>query len=315
MSVEVAFAIGLAGLILAVAGFTIGSRDSFAAAVAFVVYGLLLSLGWMSIACPDVALTEAAVGGGVTGALLLVACARLRGEKVSDLEKPPGWMTRGAALVLCLVVSLGLATVVVLLPEPAPTLAPEATRSLYTTGLGNPVTAVLMAYRSLDTLLEKVVLLLALVAVWSLAPDRFWGERATFGHLPEPGGPLIFLTRVLAPVGVIAGIYLFWVGADAPGGAFAGGAVLSAMWILGFFSGLSIVPAVGSFGLRIVLSAGIIVFLAAGLAGIAVATGFLAYPAGFAKPIILVIEVAMTLSIGATLGLLVAGAPGQPLKQ
>ena len=41
--------------------------------------------------------------------------------------------------------------------------------------VGNPVTAVLLAYRSLDTLLEKVVLLLALMGVWSLAPDRFWG--------------------------------------------------------------------------------------------------------------------------------------------
>ena len=32
----------------------------------------------MSLSSPDVALTEAAVGGGVTGALLLGACARLR---------------------------------------------------------------------------------------------------------------------------------------------------------------------------------------------------------------------------------------------
>ena len=92
-----------------------------------------------------------------------------------------------------------------------------------------------MAYRALDTLLEKVVLLLALVAVWSLAPDRFWGGRPAFGYRPEPGGPLIFLTRLLVPVGIVAGVYLLWVGADAPGGAFAGGASLP-RWQ---FSGLS----------------------------------------------------------------------------
>ena len=100
----------------------------------------------------------------------------------------------------------------------------------------------------------------------------------------------------------------------APGGAFASGAIISAIWILVFFAGLSVVPAVGSLSLRIVLSIGVIIFLAAGLAGIWVAAGFLGYPAGFAKPIIVVIEVAMTLSIGATLGLLVAGPPGQSLK-
>jgi hypothetical protein len=113
---------------------------------------------------------------------------------------------------------------------------------------------------------------------------------------------------------IVAGIYLFWVGADAPGGAFAGGAILAAMAILGFISGLSVVPAVNGFRLRFVLVAGVIVFVVAGLAGFAWASGFLAYPAGFAKPIIILIEVAMTFSIGATLALLVAGPPGRSLK-
>ncbi|MGA7213798.1 MAG: MnhB domain-containing protein, partial [Terrimicrobiaceae bacterium] len=217
-------------------------------------------------------------------------------------------------LVLCACVSGGLAAVVLLLPDPAPSLAPLAREHLVATGLGNAVTAVLMAYRALDTLLEKVVLLLALVAVWSLAPDRFWGGRPAFGYPPEPGGPLMFLTRLLVPVGIVAGIYLLWVGADAPGGAFAGGAVLAAMAILGFISGLREVPAVNGFRLRFVLVVGVIVFVVAGLAGFAWASGFLAYPEGFAKPIIILIEVAMIFSIGATLALLVAGPPGRSLK-
>ena len=313
MSVESAFAVGLASLVLALAGFTVVARDSFAAVVGFVVYGMLLSLAWMSLGCPDVALTEAAVGGGVTGALLLGACARLRSEDSAPADQP-GIRVRALALLLCLAVSGGLAGVVLWLPDPAPTLAPEATRQLAATGLGNPVTAVLMAYRALDTMLEKVVLLLALVAVWSLAPDRFWGGRPAFGYRVEAGGPLIFLTRILAPVGVIAGVYLFWVGADAPGGAFAGGAILSAMWLLGFLSGFALTPSIGGFWLRFTLVVGVCVFLSAGLAGFAIATGFLAYPAGLEKPVILLIEIAMTLSIGATLGLLVAGAPGHPAQ-
>jgi len=45
MSSELVFCIGIALLILAVAGFTIGVKEDFAAVVGFVVYGLLLSPG------------------------------------------------------------------------------------------------------------------------------------------------------------------------------------------------------------------------------------------------------------------------------
>jgi multisubunit Na+/H+ antiporter MnhB subunit len=311
VNVELIFSLGLALLILAVAGFVIVARGSFAAIVGFVAYGLLLSLAWMGLSAPDVALTEAALGGGVTGALLLGACARLR--RVNDAERPPGPIGRGAALVLCLCVTGGLVGIVVGLPDPAPTLAPAAKESLASTGLGNAVTAVLMVYRALDTMLEKVVLLLALVAVWSLAPDRFWGGRPVFGSRRENDGPLIFLARVLIPIGVLTGIYLFWVGADAPGGAFAGGAIISAMGILGFLAGACAVPAVSGFHLRFSLAVGIAAFLLVGVAGLAAGRGFLTYPEDFAKTVIVFIEVTMTLSIGATLALLVAGPPGRSL--
>lgn len=314
MSFEVAFSIGAALLILAVAGFATVSRGSFAAVVAFGCYGLLLSLAWMALFGPDVALTEAAVGGGVTGALLLWACARLRGEEHSAVHRPPGAVTRGVALLLCVGVAAGLAAIVLMLPQPAPSLAQEAISNVAPTGLGNPVTAALMAFRALDTMLEKVVLLLAVIAVWSLAADRFWGGRPAYGYAAETRGPLVFLTRILAPVGIVAGVYLMWVGADAPGGAFAGGAILSAAWLLGFLSGLMVVPKVSGFALRFALAVGVLVFVVVGFAGFAVATGFLSYPAGYAKPVIVFIEVAMTLSIGTSLGLLVAGAPGQSAK-
>lgn len=309
MNAEALLSAALALLVLGVAGFTVFARDSFPAIVAFVVYGLLAALAWMRLAAPDVALTEAALGGGVTGALLLGACTRLRNEEGE--KRPVSLPARWAALILCLTVTAGLIVVVLRLPDPAPSLAREALDPLASTGLGNAVTAVLMAYRALDTLLEKVVLLLALVAVWSLAPDRFWGVRAAFGEREEKGGPLDFLARGLIPVGVLAGVYLFWVGADAPGGAFAGGAVISAMGILGFLAGLAPVPPVGSFRLRLSLVAGIAVFLAAGLLGFVWAADFLAYPERWAKPVIVVIEIAMTFSVGVTLALLVTGPPGE----
>jgi multisubunit Na+/H+ antiporter MnhB subunit len=115
----------------------------------------------------------------------------------------------------------------------------------------------------------------------------------------------------LIPIGLPLGIYLFWVGADAPGNAFAGGAVLSAMAILGYLAGVYAVPVASGFLLRLSLAVGVAVFLLVGLAGLATGSGFLTYPDYLAKPVIVVIEIAMTLSIAMTLALLVVGPPGK----
>jgi hypothetical protein len=54
------------------------------------------------------------------------------------------------------------------------------------------------------------------------------------------------------------------------------------------------------------------VFVAVGLAGMVIADAFLAYPIAYAKLLIVTIEVAMTLSIAAMLGMLLAGTPQRP---
>jgi uncharacterized MnhB-related membrane protein len=77
-------AIGLAldlafGLLaLAVAVFALRTRTTYAAVVGFVSFGVLLALVWFRLGAPDVALTEAAIGGGLTGLLMLNASAVLR---------------------------------------------------------------------------------------------------------------------------------------------------------------------------------------------------------------------------------------------
>ncbi|MGH6897869.1 MAG: MnhB domain-containing protein, partial [Geminicoccaceae bacterium] len=207
----------------------------------------------------------------------------------------------------CAVVAVALAAAVLLLPEPAPSLAPAAVADLRAIGVGNPITGVLMAYRALDTLLEKVVLVLALIGVWSLAPDSLWGGAPGPHHPGERDDALVFLARLLVPFGIVIGVYLLWVGKDEPGGAFQGGALLAAMWLLAMMAGLAKAPPTRRRWLRLVLVTGPVVFLAIGLAGFALAGAFLAYPKAYATPLIIVIEVVLTLSIAAILGLLVAG--------
>jgi multisubunit Na+/H+ antiporter MnhB subunit len=307
----VAFDAGLAVLVLGVASWTITARDTFAAVVGFVAYGLLLALIWVRLAAPDVALTEAALGSGLTGGLLVGASTRLARTEVPATADRPSAILRLAAVAPGALVSTVLAALVLLLPEPASTLASQAAANLAVTGLKNPVTAVLMAYRAIDTLLEVVVLLLALAGVWSLAPDHLWGGLPGRRSPTDPDGVLTFIAQLLVPVGILVGIHIFWVGSVAPGGEFQGATILAAMWILATMAGLVDSPPVSRGWLRLVLVVGPAVFFAIGLAGFAIAGAFLAYPASYAKLLILIIEIPVTVSIAATLALLIAGPPGR----
>jgi multisubunit Na+/H+ antiporter MnhB subunit len=153
------------------------------------------------------------------------------------------------------------------------------------------------------------VLVLAALGVWSLAPDRYWGGAPGTPRAARPERTLAFLAQLLPPLGILIGIHILWAGADEPGGAFQGGAILAAMWMITMMAKLTEAPRISARWLRLALVAGPAVFLAIGVAGPVLASGFFAYPAGFAKPLILFIEAFMTLSIAVTLPMLVAGPP------
>jgi multisubunit Na+/H+ antiporter MnhB subunit len=304
--------VGLVLLLLALALWTIVARDTFAAVAGFVPYGLLLTLAWLALSAIDVALTEAAIGAGLTGALLIGAATRLRRTEAAAQAEQPGAATRVLAAILATLVAAAIAACVLLLPDPGPSLADEVQRNIASTGVGNPITAVLLSFRAMDTLLESVVLLFGLIGIWSLAPDRFWGGRPGPAPAADPNGILAYLARVLPPIGILVGIYIFWVGADHPGGKFQGATVLASMWLLVMMSGLRDAPAVSQRRVRVALVAGPAVFVGVGLVGTAVAGAFLGYPQGLAKPLIIVIEAALLPSLAVTLALLLHGPPQRP---
>jgi multisubunit Na+/H+ antiporter MnhB subunit len=305
--------IGLALLVVGVAGWTIAARDLFAAVVGYVAYGLLLAFVWIRLYAPDVALTEAAVGSGVTGVLLITAGKRLGALKDAAPEAQPTLNLKLLTGVLAALVAGALGAAILLLPDPPPSLAPEAAAAAdgAGAGLGNPITAVLMSYRSFDTMLEKMVLILAVVGVWSVGADKAWGGAPAELRQSKPYAPMVFLAQMLAPVGVLIGIHIFWTGANAPGGAFQGGALLAAMWMVTMMARLVALPRIDAQWLRVALVSGPAIFLVIGLAGEVMAEGFFAYPPSLAKPIILFIEAFMVLSIAAALPMLVAGPPSQ----
>jgi multisubunit Na+/H+ antiporter MnhB subunit len=303
---DLPLALGL--LILAI--WVTATRRDRAAVIGFTAYGLLAALAWVRLGSVDVALTEAALGGGLMGVLLFTAAARL-GEATD--QPRPAIPTRLFVGLLCTGVAAALAAVVLGLPSPAPNLVAEVARHQAATELGNPVAAVLIAFRAVDTMLESVVLALAVIVLWSFGADPAWGERPCTLDLGAPGSApspaLVLLARLLPPVGLVVGVHLFWTGADHPGGPFQGGAVLAAMAVLIWLARLGEPPPVTDRLTRVGIVVGPLLFLLIGLAGVVVADAFLGYPEGFTKPLILLIEAAKTLSVAVALALLVAGPP------
>ena len=75
-------------LVVVTAGITAVARTLPTTLVAFAAYSLGLAMVWVVFRAPDVALTEAAVGAGVTTALFLVLLRRTSGSETTQPTTP-----------------------------------------------------------------------------------------------------------------------------------------------------------------------------------------------------------------------------------
>ena len=101
--------LALIALTLGLALWIVLARETFAAVAGFIAYGLLLTLAWVGLSAVDVAMTEAAIGAGLTGALLIGAASRLRGGGYAEVR-----MQRGLAVrVLAIAASVGVTAVLI----------------------------------------------------------------------------------------------------------------------------------------------------------------------------------------------------------
>ena len=74
--------------LLVLAGSLLRSADLFKAIVLFIGFGLVMSLAWVRLKAVDIALAEAAIGAGLTGALFLSTLGRMqRGSRRKDAKK------------------------------------------------------------------------------------------------------------------------------------------------------------------------------------------------------------------------------------
>ncbi|HEX5802442.1 MAG TPA: DUF4040 domain-containing protein [Azospira sp.] len=156
------------------------SRNLFAVIVLGGIYSFLMATVLVALDAVDVAMTEAAVGAGVSTVLLLGALHLCRSQEAKPARRP--WLP--------LAVSVGTGAVLVYgtlgLPAFSDPESPIRTHVeprylndvLKETGVPNVVTAVLASYRGYDTLGETTVVFTAGAGVIALLRRRKRQERA-----------------------------------------------------------------------------------------------------------------------------------------
>ncbi len=289
-------------MLLVLAWITCASTDIKRGITLFTAFGLLLALIWARLRAPDLALAEAVIGAGISGALLLRALNDYP-SAASPVKRPAAMVWAINLFTLALFAVMSWSMWLALDQVDSTRLSGLVLSELDNSGVSNPVTAVLLNFRAYDTLLELAVVLTAVLAILALGP-----MRAGF----RPAGVLLSgMLRWLVPVLIVSAGYLLWVGAHAPGGAFQAGALLAAALILLVQSGYDSNSGLNLPLLRLLLVIGIGLFVGIGLLMMLLNQNFLDYSTDWAGLLILVIETAATLSIAAALALAYVG--GRPV--
>ena len=239
------------------------SKRLISAVIIFACYSIVLSVLWILLAAPDIAITEAAVGTGVSGVIFFVALKRLSvtdmefkwANAVSSTAKQKEKTDKGRRGFrylyhsVFIAVSAGLTGILAYTASAFPPFGDPGNpanneiprkfleEGVMDTGALNAVSAMLWSYRSFDTFGEACVLFAAACVILVLlrgggvsleANDPFRKE------MDEPRQDPIIKTIAFLLVATIMifGVYALLHGHITPGGGFSGGAIIGAAMVL-----------------------------------------------------------------------------------
>ena len=231
------FGIFMLTLLVIVAMAIVRTKNLFSAVMLTSIFSLLMAANFFILDAADVALTEAAVGAGVTTVIFLSALAL-----TIEREKPRTY-SRVAGMIVVTVTTITV--IYATLDKPAlgdpnaPVHQHVAPYYLEKTpdfmGIPNVVTAVLASFRGYDTLGEVFVVFTACIGVLFILDARrglgeMYGRRGKAGlqhhHIPQNVG------RLLIPLIVLFGLYVQFHGEYSAGGGFQAGAIIATGVIL-----------------------------------------------------------------------------------
>ncbi|EEB83997.1 monovalent cation/H+ antiporter subunit A [Roseobacter sp. GAI101] len=230
--------IALAGwlmLILATGFLVTVHRNRLAVLILMGIIGLMVSVGFNYFSAPDLALTQISVE-VVTIVLLLLALNFM--PNVTPRESTNLARTRDIILSLAGgAAATGLIYSMLMSDFPAPSISEYHLANSYKGGGGdNVVNVILVDFRGFDTFGEIIVLGIAALVIYALTEALLSGPvRARLlnrGYEEARAGDahplmMVVLTRVLMPVVLMVGVYIFMRGHNAPGGGFIAGLVVA----------------------------------------------------------------------------------------
>ena len=275
--VQPAHGVAVAGwlmLVAATVGLVFLHRNRLLALILMGIAGLIVSVGFVHFSAPDLAMTQFTVE-GVTIVLLLLALNFLPNH--TPLESSVMRRVRDAAIAIAGgVAAFGLSYHYLLRDTVLPSISAFHVENSYKGGGGtNMVNVILVDFRGFDTYGEIIVLGIAALLIYALTEALLGGPVRARLLNRVPDKPLagdmhpmmmVILTRVMMPIVMLVGFYIFLRGHNDPGGGFIAGLVVSIGVVMQYMaSGFNWTTARLRYPYHGIIGAGVLI---AGLTGI-----------------------------------------------
>ncbi|MGA7266311.1 MAG: hydrogen gas-evolving membrane-bound hydrogenase subunit E, partial [Aestuariivirga sp.] len=310
----------IGGLLLLVAtGCIVAFHHNRLLALIFIgVIGLIVSLAFAYLSAPDLALTQASVE-VVTIILLLLALNFL--PKGTPHESSGSRRLRDGILASLVGLGAGLLTFQIQASNfsQASISAYHLANAKPGGGGTNVVNVILVDFRGFDTFGEIIVLGIAALVIYALTETLLAGAvgRRLADRPPDTGEAgdshplmMVIATRVMMPITLMVGLFIFLRGHNQPGGGFIAGLVVAIALIMQYMaSGFDWAAARQKYPYHGIIAAGIFAALLTGLGSLVLGYPFLTSSYGYFKlPFIEKFELATAMAFDAGVFLCVVGA-------
>jgi multicomponent K+:H+ antiporter subunit A len=268
-------AIGWLLLVTATLAVAVAHHNRLLTLVLVGVIGLIVSVGFAYLSAPDLALTQISVE-VATVILLLLSLNFL--PKVTPLES--GGLRRMRDGLIATVAGLGAGGLIyaLMLRDAAfPSIAGYHLANAKTGGGGtNVVNVILVDFRGYDTFGEITVLGIAALVIFALTETILRGGPANDRLLrwrpdQKRAGDrhpvmLVVATRMILPVAIMVGVYIFLRGHNVPGGGFIAGLVVAIALVMQYMaSGFGWTAARQKIDYHALIAAGVLIAAATGI--------------------------------------------------
>ncbi|MCO4847286.1 MAG: monovalent cation/H+ antiporter subunit A [Yoonia sp.] len=261
-------------LVAATCALVVLHRNRLLSLILIGIVGLVVSVGFVFFSAPDLAMTQLTVE-VVTIILLLLALNFLPNHTPVESSV----LRRFRDGTVAVAAGLGAAALsyhYLLRDTVAPSISEFHLANSYKGGGGtNVVNVILVDFRGFDTYGEIIVLGIAALLIYALTETLLDGPVRARLLNRKPDQPragnmhpmmMVVMTRVIMPVVLMVGFYIFWRGHNDPGGGFIAGLVVSIAVVMQYMaSGFSWTSARVRYPYHGVIGAGVLI---AGLTGI-----------------------------------------------